>query len=478
MMSRRQSTLLRRVPTASTVASVVVGPVAAVLAIVLSSCTSLLTGPDLQHNPDNPTKATSQALFTGAQTSLAVQQEGQLARTVCVWMQQCAGQLQAFALLDVYVAAPDDYYPIWSATFGGGGLIDLRTLRQQALAAGDSTYAGIAQVLEAWQVGTAADVWGDVPYREAAQRDQVPVPRVDAQASIYADVQLRLDTAIRQLRATGPSNVGPQGADLVYGGVPARWRRLAYTLKARYYLHTAGRVGAAAYRAALAAADSGIAQNEDYSYAFSGAGPTSSNDWSTFQSIYPGQLVAGAFLVGALRSSADPRLAQYFAPNAYGDFVGAQPGRPGSPDSLSTLSQKRLDPKFGQPLATWAETQLIAAEAAYRSDPSDASQSARSALRRVWTKVGVTSAIPRPGTPGPTDPLLVAILTEKYVTNFQNVEVWNDWKRTCIPTLQPAPGGTIPRRLAYPLSERNTNPNLPPDGRRNWNDTGGPCGGG
>ena len=55
---------------------------------------------------------------------------------------------------------------------------------------------------------------------------------------------------------------------------------------------------------------------------------------------------------------------------------------------------------------------------------------------------------------------------------FQNMEVWNDYKRTCIPALVPAGGsGAIPGRLVYPLSERNANTSISNGGpTRNWND--------
>ena len=73
---------------------------------------------------------------------------------------------------------------------------------------------------------------------------------------------------------------------------------------------------------------------------------------------------------------------------------------------------------------------------------------------------------------------LADIMTEKYIALFQNTEVWNDWKRTCLPALTPAQGttGGIPERLLYAQSERNTNPNVPlPSDQpvRNWNDPNG-----
>ena len=70
---------------------------------------------------------------------------------------------------------------------------------------------------------------------------------------------------------------------------------------------------------------------------------------------------------------------------------------------------------------------------------------------------------------------LADIMTEKYIALFQNIEVWNDWKRTCLPALTPAQGavGGIPGRILYAQSERNTNTNIPlPSAQpaRNWND--------
>jgi len=82
------------------------------------------------------------------------------------------------------------------------------------------------------------------------------------------------------------------------------------------------------------------------------------------------------------------------------DFIGADPGVPGSPELLSTLSSTRLDGAFPQPFVTWEENQLIMAEAAYQVDHSDGASIARNALQAVWDANGVTLPMPAPGTPG------------------------------------------------------------------------------
>ncbi len=443
--------------------------VGSALAATVAGCGDFLTGPKLQDDPNNPTSSSNAALFVASQVNISTQLESRLARTICIWMQGCAGQTQ-YLSLGSYSVGEDDYYINWSAFYGGGGLLDLRTIQARSLQAGDSIFWGTAAVLEAYTIGTVADIWGDVPYSEAAN-STIPTPKPDPQQAVFAAIQAKLDSAIQFLAATGPRNKGPSDNDLVYAGDPALWTAFAHTLKARYFLHVARQIPTA-YTSALAEAQSGIQQGNDYALALSGQGATSSDLWSVFQSIFPGYLTAGAFLVNTMNGPpADPRLPAYFAPNGGGAFVGADPGVPGSPSLLSTLSATRLDGAFQQPFVTWEENQLIIAEASYQVDHSDAGSVARNALQAVWDANGVTLTMPAPGTPGPNDPLLKAIMTEKYIGGFQNLEVWQDFKRTGIPALQPAPGGVIPRRLVYPLSERNTNPNIPgPGGARNWND--------
>jgi hypothetical protein len=170
----------------------------------------------------------------------------------------------------------------------------------------------------------------------------------------------------------------------------------------------------------------------------------------------------GAFLVSLLQTRNDPRLAQYFDPNSSGQYVGAAPGQQGSA-TIATFDESRVAPGFRQPIVTYAENQLIIAEAAFRLGQTATALAAYNAER--------TAA----GLPTAGSVTLAEIMTEKYIALFQNIEVWNDWKRACLPALTPAAGtvGGIPARLLYAQSERNTNSNIPLPGdqpARNWND--------
>ncbi len=276
---------------------------------------------------------------------------------------------------------------------------------------------------------------------------------------MYAAVQAKLDTAITLLGGTG---TGPAGADLFYGGNKTKWLRLAHTLKARFYLHVAERQGTSAYQAALAQAQQGLQKGDDL-LSYQSDDPNEQNSWYQFTVIQrAGYMSPGAFLVNLLQSRNDPRLAQYFDPNAAGQYVGAAPGQQGSA-TISTFDDARVAPDYRQPIVTYAENQLIIAESAFRLGQTNTALTALNAER-------ADAGLPAVGSATLSD-----IMTEKYIALFQNMEVWNDWKRTCLPALTPAQGavGGIPGRILYAQSERNTNTNIPlPSAQpaRNWND--------
>ena len=130
--------------------------------------------------------------------------------------------------------------------------------------------------------------------------------------------------------------------------------------------------------------------------------------------------------------------------------TGTTPG-----DAISPLHGTRNSDTFRQPILTWEENQLILAETNFRLAGPVAAQPYLNAVRTARGKGIVVAS-------------LQTIMEEKYIALFQNIEVWNDWKRTCLPTLTPALGRTtIPGRLYYGQTEEQTNPNTPPSSAQN-----------
>lgn len=415
------------------------------LASVTTGCGDFLSGPKLTTDPNKQQiTRTPDQYFVPIQANTWFMNEGQIARIAAVWHQQMAGVQRQFSSFDVYSVSETDLEGEWAAVYTGGGIIDARKLQAQVSALGDKRYLGIAKIYEAWLIGTLADVWGDVPYSEAVTG--VATPKLDKQMDVFAAVETLLGSGISDISAG--VGAGPGSADLVYGGNASKWIDFAHTMRARYYLHQA-EVAPSNYALALAEAKLGIKKGNDYT-AFHSAVPAESNAWYQFQVVdRSGYMLAGEALVDTLKNRGDPRLSQYFAGPP---FIGSKPGE-NNDATASDLSDVRLDPAFRQPLVTWRENQLIIAEAASKTG-DDAT--ALTALNAVLADVGIAPFV------GSGAALYAEIMTQKWIEDFQKIEVFQDYNRSCLPKLIPAPGATaIPGRFLYPANERNSNPNIP-----------------
>jgi hypothetical protein len=400
-----------------------------------AACNDFLTGGELSTDPNRPRAASDQQLFVGVQDNVWSLLGSDPPRVTSLWAQQLTGTLQQYDAIYNYGVNEQTTGGFHQALYVGGGLVDARRIQASAEAAHDSTFLGVAQVQEALLIGTGADLFGDLVYSQALGGK--PNPALDEQLAVYDALQALLDRAIVNLAARGGPNIGPGAADLSYGGDPARWQRLAHTLKARLYLHTA-EVRPAAYALARAQAAQGIVDRAgDFKGIFSGAA-FEENFWYQFGVVQrQGYFAPNEDFVALLESRTDPRLADYF--NA----------------DQSDLSDARYASNFSQPYVTAAENRLIWAEAAYRTgDPT----TARAQLDAARAIAGLA---PEPASlAGPA--LLREILTEKYVALFQTSEPWMDYKRTCFPNLVPVVAGRkIPARLFYDPGERQTNTSIP-----------------
>jgi hypothetical protein len=444
----------------------------ALLAGGTAGCSDFLSGEDVTGNPNQPTGATRDALFVAFQAGQFGVQEYSLAQIACEWTQQCTG-IQRFSFTrTTYDILDSDFNADWAQIYGGGGLKEIREVQASATTDNEIVYRGIAKVWEAFTMGTAASIWGDIPYSQAGPDN--PTPVFDDQLAVYDALQVLLDGAIADLQS-GIVQTGVGGNDLVHGGDAVKWTEAAHTLKARFFLHTAEVRGAPAYTSALAEAQLGISSAANNFTSFHSQTQGEQNGWWQFLNLsgFGGDVVAGRFLADLMVARNDPRLPEYFEASVPGPYGGMSPDQVESPTGVSNLVGTRSDPAFRQPLITWAENQMILAEANFVLSGAGAAQPFVDALR---ASVGLASV---PVTS------LNTIMEEKYIALFQNIEVFNDYKRTCYPTITPVAnpsfGGVVPGRIFYAQSETNVNPNAPSvaqqlatNGFRNDNDPA-PC---
>ncbi len=415
-----------------------------------AGCNDYLTGGELSNDPNNPSVASTRQLFTGVQTNIWSVMSGDPARIAGLLTQQAEGGQSQYYNIYTYSVNEQTTNGYHSALYAGGGLTDVRALQQAAFAQGDTLMLGIAQVQEALLMGTGADLFGDLVYSQALKG--TPNPPLDKQLAVYDSLQVLLSRAITNLgafRGTA-TNLGPGGSDLNYGGNAGRWTRLAHTLKARLYLHTAEVRGNAAYAQALTEAQLGLMNPaENWNAVWSGnAGEENLAFQFTLIQRF-GYMLPNPAFVALMEDREDPRVERYF------DTTGDVCGDPFFCYSYFGDGTGVSEEGYDQPLVTAEENLLIWSEAAFRTGNT-------SAAVTQLNREKVLADVPTVPTTLTGNALLREILTEKYIQLFFTIEPWNDYRRTCFPNLVPVVASVkIPARLLYDASERQTNSSIP-----------------
>ncbi|WP_421940170.1 SusD/RagB family nutrient-binding outer membrane lipoprotein [Pedobacter sp.] len=347
-------------------------------------------------------------------------------------------------------------------------LNNLTLLNSKATSNGNFKYAAIAKILTAYCLGYATDAWGDIPYSQAFKGVENPNPVYDTQQQIYTQIQQLLDQSIEDVNKN--AGINPGGDDFMYGGDMAKWKKLAYTLKARYYMHLTkapGTTAAAQAQLALAALNSGMQSNaDDCKIAFSGAAGAE-NPWQ--QNFLPAStLVLANTFVDGFKTRNDPRLSKMIAPAVQtGLYTGRQIGLDdiGSLESYSIPAAFYAGANANNYLVNYTEALFLKAEATNIISGATAAQAIyQDGIRKHMEKLGVGSTdidayLLSRGTLNTSNALRL-IIEEKFISNFLNAENFSDWRRTGFPALTKVKNAIseIPRRVLYPNSEITANP--------------------
>lgn len=359
--------------------------------------------------------------------------------------------------------------PDWVAVYTKS-LNNLKVLNDKAVTNNNDNYAGIAKILTAFTIATATDWWGDVPYTDALKGGDNFTPLYDSQESIYESIQSLLDAGIADINS-GEGKL-PGDDDNFYGGDMEKWEKLAYTLKARYYMHltkASGHTAAAQAELALQALANGMQSNDDdlkYKYP-GGAGGEVQWYW-TFDPI--STLVLSSAFVDTLKVRNDPRLSVMVAKaKNTGEYTGRVIGTVdvGNLQNYSVPGDFYRGDDASNYIVNYSEALFLKAEATLIKNNAAAAQpfytdgiiSHMQKLGIDITGAGANSYFAARGNITDAN-ALQRIMEEKVIANFLSFENWNDWRRTGFPVLtKPANAlSDIPRKLLYPQLERNSNP--------------------
>ena len=289
-----------------------------IAAIFLSSCQKKLDRLVSDPNSPDPSSANVDLLLNNVQLNFTsffsnIEDIGA----------QLSRQQQWYGPLYKNGYSPSTFDGVWTTAYTG--VIKNANLTI-ALAAKEKKYiqSGIARVMEAYTFGTLVDYFGSVPFTEAAKGVDVLNPKVDPGATVYAGVITLLDSAISDFNKTGAGS-GPTN-DLFYAGDKTKWRRLAKTLKLKFYTQTRlvdNTVGAK-IAALLTENDLITASANDFEFKYSTNQSSPNSRHPHYNANYlaggtAGDFIANYFLwmvtaqkTGGVVSSLDPRRRFYF----------------------------------------------------------------------------------------------------------------------------------------------------------------------
>jgi uncharacterized protein YcfL len=207
---------------------------------------------DLNNNQNNITTdevIPPSLLIKGTMLADIAINQSHLQRIAGMWTGQYRGEISLYLGIYNYDISSQESTSAWSYLYNGM-LKQFSEINKYYAINGTDTEGqlikGICKVLEANAVGTATSIWGDIPYSEAVN-PTISDPVFDRQSDIYNALQTKLDEAIVLL--SDPTTKNTLAEDIFFAGNKDKWKKTAYTLKARYYLQN--RKYALAYAAAL-----------------------------------------------------------------------------------------------------------------------------------------------------------------------------------------------------------------------------------
>lgn len=433
-------------------------------------CESFVDGWD--KSPNSPTEATPALLLTNAEVATFSVYTGQNARSAAILMQQCTGVTdQMYDIVQNYNIGEGDVDNEWQNIYENS-LHTSQTIIND-YADENPYYAGIASILKAMNLGIATDLWGDIPHREALNGldgEEYYYPAFDSQEQVIGDIQSILSEAIDYLSKPETDNTLLPGADdIIFGGDVSKWIRTAWMLKARYAIRLTKRSETTAVDNAISYINSAglTGTSDDCNAYFDGSG-NAQNQWWAFEQNRGGYIRMGEFFINLLKDKNDPRIAQ-IATEVGADYFGAPMGET-NPNNYSYVGPYFASSDATLPLVTYVEMKFIEAEAQFRknnkADAATAYNEAVTASVEQMTGETIPDAY-KTAEASETESTITLekIITQKYIAMFTQPEVWADWRRTDIPSLQPFADATgtnnIPRRFPLPQSERINNPNSP-----------------
>lgn len=445
---------------------------------IFTGCSHLFDDVDITNNPNAVTDVDVRTLLSGTLLGMSLLHEDTDVRIVSMWSREVNGLARAHLGYSQYIVSSTNFS--WRNLYPVGA--QARLIQQKADEIGDRRIKGVAQVIEALVLTKATSLYGDVPYSQAFDSAKFPNPVYDPQLEVYRQLQNTLDEAVLNLSYT--TGLAFANQDFIYKGDVAKWKKAAYTLKARLYLHTAE------YQLATDAAKKGISEVSGDALVPHGTsqGIDTNQNYDFFKVRFPGDVgFNGAYLPVLMNSRINSANIKTNETALLKHL--ATPGLTGAVNLDPNTTDGAFTNNSPHPILTFYENQLILSEALARLGNEAESLTALNTVRtslnsgyyngKAFPATGrlyesyVSSDFSPTGLANPRNfassqlALLYEIISQRYIIFLMQYESFNDYRRLskAQPIVElPIPlsvGNQKPQRLIYPETEINTNLNTP-----------------
>lgn len=324
-------------------------------------------------------------------------------------------------------------------------------------------------IMQGYVYSTMVDAFGDIPYSEALDPDNL-TPAYDDARTIYNSIIDNLDAAVAAIDVQAAGF--PSSQDPLYDGDMEAWVLFANSLKFRMGMRLADVDKSASVSIVNSALAAGVfTSNEDNaSMEYEDASPNTSPIYEDLVLSGRQDFVAANTIVEIMNSLDDPRRSVYFRENlGTGVFEGGTYGDANSYAGHTQVGDILHTPTFAGVLLTYAEIEFLKAEAVERGGYSVSGSAAEhynagiKASFDQWDVEGYSSYISQIDvaySSAPGDWRQKIGLQMWLALYNQGFEGWTTWRRLDFEGFNAPPDmkiSEIPLRFTYPLEEAQLN---------------------
>ena len=428
--------------------------------ITLLAITSLFIGcevdEELNDNPNAFTDAPIGLIINHALLNVAAVSEAAPARIAAMFTDQLTGFDRQYATWNIYSTQTTSYDETWSDGLSAG-VAQAQVAKAKAVAAGNAQIQGIAEILEGYYFAETALVFGDIPFSEVNNLD-FPDPVYESQATV-------INGAIALIQS-GIAKAGSVSAASNVFSTSSTYGQIGNALVARYNLALGNN------SAALAAAKAAnfTSTDNDWDIVHSTTNYMENlfwmfeveerQDYLRVQNSYMSDLInpASSIYSGNAKTDESGRFAWYV-------------------DQSNGVSMNTTDGfaavDRNYPVVSFEEVQLIIAETAVGTNPSEALAALNSVRASNISKYGgnfdayTTADFAAGGMVSRGLSTSAAMTMEIMIEKFKSViggPTYHDIRRNknLIGTrIKNSETNVIPQRYLYPSSESASNENFP-----------------